>query len=309
MTTRKREDKRTTLSEAISLIEDESTVAIGGGPIRRHPMAMIFEIVRQEKKSLSLLGWNNSIDMDLLIGAGCVSSIETSYVGMAMLGLAANYRRAAKIGSLKITEQPETTAIDAFRAGSQGWTFFPTKTPLESGLDPDNDSIEFMKCPYTGEKYALMPAFSPDVAIIHAHVADRFGNVQLDQKRDLDNGVDALIAKSARKVIVSVEQIVAEETITANPHLTILPESSIDKIVELPFGAHPNSCDYRYDYDLKFLRNYQKACEEKSTFQTWLQKYVLEPKDHYEYLDLIGLERLWSIQQSSTRNTDSIEVH
>ena len=309
MSTQEREDKTTTLAEAVSLIENGSTVAIGGGPIRRHPMAMIFEIVRQKKRSLSLLGWNNSIDMDLLIGAGCVSSIETSHVGMAILGLAVNYRRAAKIGSLKITEQLEKTAIDAFRAGSQGWTFFPTKTSLEAEPTPDNESFESMECPYTGEKYTLLPAFSPDIAIIHAHISDRFGNVQLDQKRDLDNGIDALIANSARKVIVSVEQIVAEETIKANPHLTILPASSIDKIVEVPFGAHPNACDYRYDYDLKFLRDYQKACEKKPTFQAWLQKYVLEPKDHYEYLDLIGLERLWRIQQLFTRSTDPTEVH
>ena len=309
MSTRKREDKTTTLTEAVLLIEDGNTVAIGGSPIRRHPMAIIFEIVRQKKRALTLLGWNNSIDMDLLIGAGCVSAIETSYVGMAMLGLAANYRRAAESGSLKITEHSETTAIDAFRAGSQGWTFFPTKTPSGSGLALDNDLVESMECPYTGEKYALMPAFSPDVAIIHAHIADRFGNVQLDQKRELDNEVDTLIAKSAKKVIVSVEQIVAEETIKANPHLTILPKSFVDRIVELPFGAHPNACDCRYDYDLEFLRDYQKACKEESTFQAWLQKYVLEPKDHYEYLDRIGLQRLWGIQQPSTRRKDSIEVH
>ena len=134
---------------------------------------------------------------------------------------------------MKITEQLEKTAIDAFRAGSQGWTFFPTKTSLEAEPTPDNESFESMECPYTGEKYTLLPAFSPDIAIIHAHISDRFGNVQLDQKRDLDNGIDALIANSARKVIVSVEQIVAEETIKANPHLTILPASSIDRIQQL----------------------------------------------------------------------------
>ena len=309
MSTRKREYKTTTLAEAVSLIEDGSTVAIGGSPIHRHPMAMIFEIVRQKKRSLTLLGWNNSIDMDLLIGAGCVSAIETSDVGMAMLGLAINYRRAVESGTLKITEQSETTSIDAFRAGSQGWTFFPKKTPLGSGIASANDLVESVECPYTGEKYALMPAFSPDVAIIHAHVADRFGNVQLDQKRELDNEVDTLIAKSAKKVIVSVEQIVSEKTIKANPHLTILPESFVDKIVELPFGAHPNACDCRYDYDLEFLRDYQKACKGEPTFQAWLQKYVLEPKNHYEYLDRIGLQRLWGIQKTSTRSNDSIEVH
>ena len=260
-------------------------------------MALIFEMVRQEKRDLTLLGWNNSIDMDLLIGAGCVRAIETSYVGMAMLGLAANYRRAAQGGTLKIYEQSETTAIDAFRAGSMGWTFFPTKTPLGSGIEKHNPRVKTMDCPYTGEKWALMPAFAPDIALIHAHVADRWGNVQLDQKRELDNEVDTLIAKSAGKVIVSVEQLVGDETIGANPHLTILPKFFVDKIVELPFGAHPNACDCRYDYDLEFLREYQEACKTEEGFRKWVNTYVLQPQDHYQYLDRIGIQRLLSVQR------------
>ena len=214
-----------------------------------------------------------------------------------MLGLANNYRRGIQDKSVRIYEHSETTAIDAFRAGSMGWTFYPSKTPLGSGIEKYNDHVKPTTCPFTGEKFALLPAFSPDVAIIHGHVADYVGNIQLDAIRELDNEVDTLIAKSAKTVIASVEQIVSEEHVQENPHLTILPKFFVDCIVEAPFGAHPTACDCRYDYDLDFLRDYHTESKTPEAFQAWLKKYVLDVKDHYDYLDMIGIQHLLSIQR------------
>jgi acyl CoA:acetate/3-ketoacid CoA transferase len=154
-----------------------------------------------------------------------------------------------------------------------------------------------MACPYTGDNYCLLPAFAPDVAIIHAHTADYLGNVQLDPKRELDNEVDLLIAKSASKVIVTVEQIVSEEFVYRNPHLTILPKFFVDNLVEAPFGAHPTACDFRYDCDLDFLRHYHKMSKDSDKFKIWLDEYVYAPKDHFEYLNLVGLENLFAIER------------
>lgn len=290
-----KKDKTTSLSKAVELICDGDTVAIGGSLIRRHPMAIIYEMIRQQKRNLTLLGWNNAIDMDLLIGAGCVRAVETSYVGMAMLGLAHNYRRAVEGNKIKVYEHSESTAIDAFRAGSMGWSFCPTKTPLGSGIAKYNEKVKTMNCPFTGDLYCVIPAFTPDVAIMHAHVADYVGNVQLDPKRELDNEVDTLIAKSAKKVIVSVEQIVSEDYIYENPHLTILPKFFVDCVVELPFGAHPTACDCRYDYDLNFLKAYHEQTKSPDGLPDFMKRYIFDAPDHYQYLDLIGLERLFSI--------------
>lgn len=293
----RKKDKTTSLEAAVGLIEDGQTVAIGGSLIRRHPMALIYEMIRQGKRDLTLLGWNNAIDMDLLVGAGSVKALKTAYVGMAMAGLALNFRRAVEAGEVQVFEHSESTAIDSFRAGSMGWTFVPSKTPLGSGIVEYNPEVKSMSCPYTGDPYAVFPAFNPDVAIIHAHVADRLGNVQLDPKRELDNEVDTLIAKSAEKVIVSVEQVVSEDSIHQNPHLTILPKFFVDCIVEAPFGAHPTACDCRYDYDLGFLQSYQESARSEEGFQEFLKRYVLDVEGHYEYLDLIGLPHLHSLQR------------
>ena len=66
-----------------------------------------------------------------------------------------------------------------------------------------------------------MPALNPDVALIHAHRADMLGNVQVDGYRHMD----ADMARAARTVIVSAEQIVSPDEIAARPDRTMLPHS------------------------------------------------------------------------------------
>lgn len=288
-------ERVTGLTEAVALIRDGDTVAIGGSLLRRHPMAIIHEMIRQRKRDLRLIGWNNAIDMDLLIGVGSVQAVETSYVGMGMFGLARHYRRAVEAGSLRVVEHSETTAIDAFRAGSMGWSFFPTKTPLGTGLLQHNPKVRMTTCPYTGEPWALMPAFKPDVAILHMHSADRLGNVQLDQRRELDNEVDALMGKAARTTIVTVEQIVSEEYVMHHPHLTVLPRFFVTAVVEAPYGAHPTACDCRYDYDLAFIREYHEATATPEGFQAWLDRSVLGVREHRGYLERLGIRRLMDL--------------
>jgi len=288
-------EKLLSLNEAVSIIKDGDTVAIGGSLLRRHPMAAVDEIIRQGKKNLHLLGWNNGIDMDILIGAGCVDIVESAYIGLGPYGLAPNFRRAVENQEVLVREHSETTAIDRFRAGSMGLTFFPSKTPLGTVMAKYNPDYKEIICPHTGEKYAALKAWHPDVAIIHAHKADKYGNVQFDQKRVMDNEPDIIIAKSAKKTIVTVEQIVSTEHITETPWLTLLPKLFIETVVEAPYGAHPCSCDMRYDNDHEHLKKYYQMAQDEKTFKQYLEEYVLGVKDHYEYLNKIGIKKLLQI--------------
>src|SRR5699024_12473762 len=105
-----------------------------------------------------------------------------------------------------------------------------------------------------------MKFYTPDVTIGNAHKDDIYGNVQLDEKRMMDNETDVLIAKSAKYVIVTVEQIVSEESIIDKANDTVLPRIFVDAVVEAPYGAHPTSCDTRYDFDIDHL---QERSEER----------------------------------------------
>src|SRR5690606_38190037 len=110
-----------------------------------------------------------------------------------------------------------------------------------------------------------------------------------------DNSPDVMIAKSARIVIVSVEQIVSAQTIMSRPINTILPRSDVTCVVEAPYGAHPCCCDARYDYDLDVLGAYHAASGDAGTMEAWLDQYVYGPTDHGAYLDTIGMERLMAV--------------
>jgi len=286
------------LREAVALIKDGDTVAIGGHTLRRHPMALIHEMVRQGRRGLHLQGWNNGIDMDLLIGAGCAASVETSYIGMSAFGLAQNFRRACERDALKVIEHSETTGLDMFRATVMGMSFFPTKTPLGSDLMRSNEHLAEIACPFTGEPFAAVRAARPDVAIIHAHTADRYGNIQLDAVRWNDQSADVLIAKAARTTLVSVEQIVSDEEVYRNSLLTVIPRKFVAAVVEAPYGAHPCACDARYDYDLDEVGRYYEASKSDASFQAYLDEAVRGVADHMEYLERIGIERLMRLTRT-----------
>ena len=66
-----RRSKLVSIHDAIAQIPDGAKVAIGGSLIRRAPMALVREIVRQKKKDLTLYSWSAGMDFDMLIGGGC----------------------------------------------------------------------------------------------------------------------------------------------------------------------------------------------------------------------------------------------
>ena len=291
------------LQEAISVIPDGATLAIGGHTQRRHPMALVHEIIRQGKRDLHLLGWNNGIDMDMLVGAGCARLVETSYVGIGALGLARNMRREVESGRVEVVDHSETTAIDMFRATAMGVDFLPNGTPLGTDLMTYNDGLVEITSPFTGRTYAAVRGVKPDFAIIHAHSADVHGNVQLDQSNWMDNSVDTYIARSAEHVIVSVEQVVSTDQIRAHPQQTVLPREDVAAVVHAPFGAHPCCCDSRYGYDQDEMRAYYEASGTAEGFERYLDKRVRGTKDHWGYLDQVGVAGLLT---ASTRSTNTL---
>lgn len=283
-------NKVVSLKDAAAMVSDGDQVAIGGHTQRRHPMAILYEMVRQGRKNLRLVGWNNGIDMDLLVGAGCVSEIQTSYVGMGKYGLALNFRRAAQAGEIDIFEESENTALERFRAGAMAIPFIPSKGPLGSDLMRYERETLTMTCPFTGERVAALRASRPDVALIHAHRADKKGNVQLDEEIVMENIADGFIGRSAKTVIVSVEEIVETSEIMLAATRTLLPNFFVHAVVELPCGAHPCCCDTRYDYDFAFTDKYYEASRAPQAFRKFLDEYVYGIPDHDAYLAKVGLD-------------------
>jgi len=294
--------KQKSFAEAVALIHDGDVVGIGGHTARRHPMALVREIVRQRRRRLHVVGWNNGIDMDLLIGAGCVETVETSYIGLGSFGLAPNFRRAAEAGRIRVIEHSETTAMDRFRAASMGLPFLTTKTGIGTDLPKTAPSMREITDPFTGGTWLAVQAIVPDVAIVHAHTADVYGNVQLDTERWHDTSPDVMIARSANTTIVSVEQIVSTEAIRSRPINTILPRVDVTCVVEAPYGAHPCCCDARYDYDLEHLGMYARSAADPAAIERYIADWIDATGNNDAYIDKVGARSLMKVSlKRSTR--------
>jgi len=273
------------LQEIRKFFRDGYTVAIGGFAFHRHPMALVREVARMGLKDLTLQGWNNGDDVDLLCAVDAVKRVETSYVGMVMFGLARNYRRAVESGRITVAEYTEATALDRFRAGAFGIPFFPARGLGGSDILTYNSDIKTIECPFTGERLAAIPAAVPDVALIHAHYADEDGNVLMHKRRLRENEADALIAKAAKHTIVSVEKVVSRDYVENHPFDVWLPAHDVSAVVELPFGAHPNGNDLFYDTDVPHLERYVEASKDPESMKRYLDEFVFGVSSHDEYLN------------------------
>ena len=282
-----RRSKLVSIAEAVSKIPDGAKIAIGGSLIRKAPMALVREIIRQNKKDLTLYAWSSGMDFDMLIGAGCVKEAWSSYVGLFNAGIAKNFRRAVENHRIRFVDISETCGMDKFRAAAFGLPFAISKTPLNSGL-LKNPEFKEIKCPFTGETLIAMEAFDPDFAIVHAHRSDKYGNVQLDSERMMDNETDIYIARCAKKTIITVEEVISEDEVIRTPTMTMLPKLYIDYVCHAPLGAHPNSCDMRYDFDWEHAMLYQEYAETAEGFENYLEEFVRSTSDETQYLNKFG---------------------
>jgi glutaconate CoA-transferase subunit A len=196
-----------------------------------------------------------------------------------------------------MVEHSEGTALDRFRAACMGLTFFPVKTPLGTSLTLNPENQTTVTCPFTGEVYAALKPWEPDVAIIHAHYSDQLGNIQYDRDFNEETYTEPDIARAGKLTIVTVEHIVGEEFIYQNPNATMIPGFHVDVVVEAPFGAHPGSCDLHYEIDYDHLAIYQEKAK-ADCFQEYLDEFVFSCNDHSEYLEKVGVDNLIKIRDT-----------
>jgi len=285
------------LSQAGALVGDGDVVALGGGLSHREPLALVRELIRQRRRDLRVVGSAHGVDVDLLIGAGCIGAVEQSYVGFEQdFGLAPAYRRAAENGELEIRETCCYTLLQQLRAAEYGLPFIPVRGIIGSdilGLHPEFTEIT---CPFTGQRLIAVPALSPDVALIHAPLADARGNVHLQRPLVLDER----FAFASRTVVISAERITSTDEVAA-AGITI-PYFLVDAVVHAPFGAHPTSCYPQYTYDRQHLARWIDAAADPDGVRDYLDAYVRPGEDHY--LETVGkpaLQALGSYTESAER--------
>jgi glutaconate CoA-transferase, subunit A len=144
--------------------------------------------------------------------------------------------------------------------------------------------------PFTGEPVIAIPPLCPDVALIHFTKCDEYGNCFSLGGRHMED----VIAKAAKRVIVSAEKIVEPDEISAAPTQTAIPGVLVDAVVHAPYGAYPGTCPGLYGYDRKHLEHYQ-ALASKGRTREYLEQYVYSSVGDAALLEAVGKERLASL--------------
>jgi glutaconate CoA-transferase subunit A len=244
-------NKVISLAEAIAAIPTGSSIALGGNTLHRSPSAAVHELIRQDKRALTLIKTAGAYDIDILCGAGCVARLVVAYVGFENLrGMAMRFRAAIETGQARLEEHTCASVIAGLRAAAQGIPFMPLAGMTGTDLVPER--FHAVANPYGEGNVITIPAIHPDWAIVHAQEADGEGNARILGTQF----EDALIARAARHVLVTCEKLVDGAELARQPELTVIPGFQVDAVVEAPGGARPASCWGYYDIDEAAIERY-----------------------------------------------------
>jgi len=252
----------------------------------RAPMGVCREIVRQGFRDLRFAG-QGVMETECLIAGGCVTATEMTYQGWEVFGISSVLRRAVERGGLRISEWSNAALAWRLRAAAMGISFIPARSML--GTDTFKHSgARTVICPFTGQKYAALPATPVDVGILHAHRADKYGNVQLDGI----TGFAAELARASRRLIVSVEEVIDSDEIRKAPDRTMIPWFLVDAVVPQPFGSWPGEMYYVHDRDGDHIDMYMEAVKTEEGTKAYFDEWVTGVGSHKDLLEKLGADHL-----------------
>jgi glutaconate CoA-transferase, subunit A len=244
--------------------------------------AAAHEIIRQQRRKLTLCRLTPDVVFDQMIAADCASKLVFSWAGNPGAGSLHAFRRAVEATppTLAIEEYSHFGLVARLSAGAAKLPFWPLRNYQGTDLPEVNPLIRSVKCPYTGEWIATVPPLNPDVTIVHAQRADAEGNTQVWGLL----GVQREAAFASKRVIVVVEELVDSSVIRADPNRTIIPGMIVDAVVVEPWGAHPSYAQGYYDRDNEFYIVWDEISRDPHRVMRYLDEWVYGVKDRAEYM-------------------------
>jgi len=285
---RKLIDKRMSEHEAVSkFIYDGCYIGTELYGTVRAPMSLAREVVRQNKKDLRVCG-QGVLELDLWLAAGLIKKLDITYIGLEVYGIPPSLRRAVESGQVESCVEWSNASITwRMKAAAMGVPFLPARSMLGTDM-LKYSAAKVVEDPFTGTRVALLPALILDVGIIHVQRADMYGNCQIEGI----TGFALEMSRACKRLIISAEKIVPTEEIRKYPDRTVIPYFLVDAVVHAPFGSFPGEMAYMYGRDEPAIKEWVDMSSTAEGAKTYLDKYVYGLKDHAEYLNLIGTERL-----------------
>lgn len=236
------------------------------------PAAFARELVKHRVRGLRLLGVPVAgYVCDLLIGAGCVESLQTSAASIGETGLAPRFAQALGAGTLTVIDATCPAIHTMLQAAEKGVPFMPLRGVLGSDLLAHRPDWRVIDNPFgAGDPILLVPALVPDFAVFHAVCADADGNVYVGRRREL-----ATMAHAARRSLVTVERmfpgnLLAEERMAAGT----ISGAYIEAVAVAPRGAWPAALLDEYPADAGHLAEYARLARSDDGFADYLARHA-----------------------------------
>lgn len=278
-----RQSKLIGVDAAAALVASGMHLAIGGIWNQNVPAALLRGVVRSGIRDLRVSsGPAAGLGIDLLLRAGIVTEALVANITFEHLGLAPGMRRCVEDGTVRFIEADEAVLIGGYKAAAAGLPATIICSILGTEASQRSELLGKVALS-TDEDVGIAPAIQPDVAFVHTMMSDEYGNA-------VSGGavfVDRLLAKAARRVVVSTEAIVTNEVIREQPARTTIPSFMVDAVVHAPRGAHPCGSHGVYDADEDALRRYLKAAgDEGNHWDRYVAREIMV--SHEEYVATLG---------------------
>src|SRR5271169_6406747 len=260
-----------TLDDAIEPITDGCMLAVPR-ETSGAAMAATRALIRRGVKHLHLVALPTStLQADLLIGAGCVETLETSAVSLGEFGPARRFNAAILSGAIRMLDATCPARHAQFQPAEKGVPFMPLRGLIGSDVLAHRPEWKVVDNPFgNDDPIVLLPALTPDVALFHAPMADRFGNVFIGTQREL-----VAMAHASRKTVVTVERI-HDDDLLRDPLLAAgtLPGFYVEAVAVEPRGAWPLPLPDHYAVDPAHLAEYAQLAATTEGFAEYLDTYV-----------------------------------
>lgn len=238
-------------------------------------MAATVALARRGVKDLHLVCLPTSgLQAEVLIGAGCVGTLETSAVTLGEFGTASRFVQGLRAGAFRMRDATCPAVHAAVQAGMKGLPFIPLRGMIGTDLLARRPDWQVIDNPFRDpgappDPIVLLPAIRPDVTVFHAPMADRHGNVFIGRARDLLN-----LSQASARALVTVERIV-DGDLLADPDRSgaTVPAIYVEAIAVAPRGSWPVALPGYLPTDEAGLREYAKAAVTPDGFAAWLAGY------------------------------------
>jgi glutaconate CoA-transferase, subunit A len=259
------------LDSALAVISDGAKLAI---PADYAGVAMeaTRALIRRGVTRLHLVTLpTSSLQAELLIGAGAVETIETSAVGFGELGSAPRFTAAVLGGKVTLKDATCPAIHSALRAAEMGNPFGALRGIIGSDILRQRPDWRVIDNPFgENDPIVLLPAIRPDVALFHAPLADRKGNIWVGRRRDLFT-----LAHASARCVATVEalhdgDLLADEVMAA----ATIPAFYIEAVALAPRGAWPLKMGDLYAEDTQHLLDYIALAQTEEGFRRYLDDHV-----------------------------------